>query len=183
VAQILSLAEAAERCAAWRAAGRTVVQSHGIFDLVHPGVVRHLEEARRQGDALVVTVAGDRALADGPVRPIFPEALRAENAAALAPVDLVCVVDEAAPRESLRLLRPDVFAQGQPVTAAEWRLHHHLFGASGPGLDLGATGLFETLELISSSPTLLGTFLDIYPEETREFLREIGRASCRERVS
>ena len=174
MAEILSLTEAAARCAALRAAGRTVVQSHGIFDLIHPGIVRHLEEARRQGDALVVTVAGDRALAEGPVRPVFPERLRAENAAALQPVDLVCIVDEAAPRESLRLLRPDVFAKGQPVTAAERRMHRHLFGAEGPAVDLGATGLHETLELISSSPTLLGTFLDIYPEETRHFLREFA---------
>ena len=73
VAEILTLEEAAARCAALRAAGKTVVQSHGVFDLVHPGIVRHLEEARRQGDVLVVTVAGDRALDEGPVRPIFPE--------------------------------------------------------------------------------------------------------------
>jgi cytidyltransferase-like protein len=174
VAEILTLGEAAARCAALRAAGKRVVQSHGVFDLVHPGIVRHLEEARRQGDALVVTVAGDAALAAGPVRPIFPERDRAENAAALSPVDLVCVVDEAAPRESLRLLQPDVFAKGQPVTAAERRLHRHLFGAEGPAIDLGATGIYETLELISSSPTLLGTFLDIYPDETRRFLREFA---------
>jgi bifunctional ADP-heptose synthase (sugar kinase/adenylyltransferase) len=179
---ILTLEEAAIRCETLRAAGKTVVQSHGVFDLVHPGVVRHLEEARRQGDALVVTVAGDRALDDGAVRPIFPEQLRAENAAALAPVDFVCIVDEAAPRESLRLLNPDVFAQGQPLTSAERRMHRHLFGDSGTGVDLGSTGLYETLELISSSPTLLGTFLDIYPDETRRFLHEFSRRRSFEQV-
>lgn len=182
MAEILSLEAAAARCAALRGAGKTVVQSHGVFDLVHPGIVRHLEEARRQGDALVVTVAGDRALAEGPVRPIFPERDRAESAAALTPVDLVCVVDEAAPRESLRLLQPDVFAKGQPVTAAERRMHRHLFGAEGPAIDLGATGLYETLELISSSPTLLGTFLDIYPDQTRRFLREFSTRRSYEQV-
>ena len=179
---ILTLEQAGARCAAARAAGKTVVQSHGIFDLVHPGIVRHLEEARRQGDVLVVTVAGDRALDEGPVRPIFPEQLRAENAAALTPVDLVCIVDEAAPRECLRLLQPDVFAQGQPVTSAERRMHRHLFGGSGAGVDLGAAGLYETLELISSSPTLLGTFLDIYPDETRRFLQEFSRRYSFEQV-
>lgn len=171
MAEILTLAEAAARCAELRAACRTVVLSHGVFDLVHPGIVRHLEEARRQGDVLVVTVAGDRALAAGPVRPIFSEELRAANAAALAPVDLVCVVDEAAPRETLRRLQPAILAKGQPVTEAERRMHGHLFGNDGAGLDLGATGLYETLELVSSSTTLLATFLDIYPDETRAFLR------------
>jgi bifunctional ADP-heptose synthase (sugar kinase/adenylyltransferase) len=182
MADILTLEQAVARCAALRAAGKTVVQSHGVFDLIHPGIVRHLEEARRQGDALVVTVAGDRALEAGPVRPIFPEHLRAENAAALSPVDFVCVVDETAPRESLRLLQPDVFAQGQPVTSAERRMHRHLFGGSGAGVELGATGLYETLELISSSPTLLGTFLDIYPDETRRFLEDFARRRSFEQV-
>jgi len=178
----MTLEEAGARCEALRAAGKTVVQSHGVFDLVHPGIVRHLEEARRQGDLLVVTIAGDRALDEGPVRPIFPEQLRAENAAALSPVDIVCVVDETAPRESLRVLKPDVFAQGQPVTSAERRMHRHLFGGPGTGVDLGAAGLYETLELISSSPTLLGTFLDIYPDDTRHFLQGFARGRSFEQV-
>lgn len=163
------------RCAALRAAGKTVVLSHGVFDLIHPGVVRHLEEARRQGDALVVTVASDGALESGPVRPIFPQELRAESVAVLTPVDFVCIVDEAVPNESLRRLQPAVFAQGQPLTSAERRMHQHLFGGAGGGLDLGATGLYETLELISSSSTMLSTFLDIYPDETRRFLREFSQ--------
>lgn len=179
---ILTLEEAGRRCEALRAAGKTVVQSHGVFDLVHPGIVRHVEGARRQGDALVVTVASDRALAEGPVRPIFPEQLRAENAAALSPVDFVCIVDETAPGESLRVLKPDVFAQGQPVTSAERRMHRHLFGGSDAAVDLGTAGLYETLELISSSPSLLGTFLDIYPDETRLFLQEFARRHSFEQV-
>jgi bifunctional ADP-heptose synthase (sugar kinase/adenylyltransferase) len=125
-----------------------------------------------------VTVAGDRALAAGPVRPIFPEQLRVASAAALASVDIACIVDEIAPRESLRLLRPDVFAQGQPVTSDERRLHPHLSG----GFELGTTGIYETLELVSSSSTILGTFLDIYPEQTRQFLRGFSREWTFERV-
>jgi bifunctional ADP-heptose synthase (sugar kinase/adenylyltransferase) len=179
---ILTFEEARTRSAELRAAGKTVVQSHGVFDLIHPGIVRHLEEARRQGDVLIVTVVADRALDEGPVRPIFPEQLRAENAAALSPVDFVCIVEESAPRESLRLLKPDVFAQGQPVTSAERRMHRHLFGGTGTGVDLGSTGLYETLELISSSPTLLGTFLDIYPDETRSFLRDFSQRHSFEEV-
>jgi bifunctional ADP-heptose synthase (sugar kinase/adenylyltransferase) len=172
--EILKPEELEARVAALQAAGKTVVLSHGVFDLVHPGIVRHLEEARRQGDVLVVTVVGDRALLEGPVRPIFPEDLRAENAAALGPVDFVCVVDEAAPFETIRRLKPDVFAKGQPVTAHERQMHQFLYG-SGEETDLGTTGIYETIALLSSSSTLLHTFLDIYPEETRVFLRQFAR--------
>ncbi|HWR97863.1 MAG TPA: PfkB family carbohydrate kinase [Candidatus Methanoperedens sp.] len=172
--EILTLAQAAERCAALRAAGRRVVLSHGVFDLVHPGIVRHIEEARRQGDVLVVTVAGDKALAAGPVRPIFPEALRAENAAALAQVDFVAVTEEATPFDCIRLLKPDVFARAQPASGAERQLHSFLFDGQ-EGVDLGTTSIYETIGLLTSSAALLHSFLDVYPEETRVFLQEFTR--------
>ena len=54
-----------------RAAGRTVVLCHGGFDLLHMGHVRHLEEARRGGDLLMVSVTEDRFVDKGPDRPAF----------------------------------------------------------------------------------------------------------------
>jgi cytidyltransferase-like protein len=85
-APILTLAEAADLAAAQRAAGRVVVLTHGVFDLMHPGHLRHLEAARAEGDLLIVAVSSDRAAREnkGPARPILPEAERAELLAALA---------------------------------------------------------------------------------------------------
>src|SRR6202140_5195980 len=74
-----------------RFAGKTVVQAHGSFDLLHLGHVRHLEAARRLGDVLVVTVNADRFVNKGPGRPVFNEALRAEMLAALEYVDWVAI--------------------------------------------------------------------------------------------
>lgn len=173
MAEILTLAAAAERCAALRAAGRRIVLSHGVFDLVHPGVIRHLDEARRQGDVLVVTVAGDRALDEGPARPIFPEALRAESAASLAQVDFVTIIAEATPFETVRLLKPDVLARPQAASGAERQVHQFLFDGQ-EGADLGSTSIYETIGLLTSSAALLHSFLDVYPEETRLFLREFA---------
>src|SRR6266446_2118272 len=82
--KILPLGELAEVLAAQRAAGRTVVLAHGVFDLVHPGHIRHLEAARRFGDLLVVTITPDPFVNKGPGRPFFPHSLRAEALAALA---------------------------------------------------------------------------------------------------
>ena len=52
--------------------GKTVVQSHGIFDLIHPGIIKHLDEAKEQGDILIVTVIKDEDVRRGPGRPFFP---------------------------------------------------------------------------------------------------------------
>jgi bifunctional ADP-heptose synthase (sugar kinase/adenylyltransferase) len=174
VAEILTLEALAERLERLRGEGKVVVQSHGMFDLIHPGVVRHLEDAKKQGDVLVTTVVSDRALQEGPVRPIFAEELRLENAAALGVVDFVCLVDEVSPAGSVRRLRPDVFAKGQPLTSAERQLPLDYL-PDGDGPEKLTTGIYETIDLLSSSSTIRSTFLDIYSDETRAFLKEFSR--------
>src|SRR5512140_3406723 len=89
--------------------GRRVVFTNGVFDILHPGHVRYLAEARRQGDALVVAVNSDRSVRanKGPERPINPEAERAEVIAALGVVDAAVVFDEDTPHEIIGLLQPD----------------------------------------------------------------------------
>lgn len=111
-------AAAAEWSAAHRAAGRRVVFTNGVFDLLHPGHTRYLADARAQGDALVVAVNSDRSVRaqnKGPDRPITPEAERTELLAALAVVDAVVVFDEATPYEIVSAVQPDVLVKG-----ADW---------------------------------------------------------------
>ena len=82
---MLSIAEAASWVAAQRAAGRAVVFTNGVFDLLHPGHVRYLAAARAEGDVLIVAVNSDRSVRanKGPSRPILPERERAELLRAL----------------------------------------------------------------------------------------------------
>jgi D-glycero-beta-D-manno-heptose 1-phosphate adenylyltransferase len=104
--------------AARRAAGQVIVFANGAFDLFHVGHLRYLEDARRQGDCLVVAVNDDasvRAL-KGPDRPIIPAVDRAELVAALRCVDAVVVFAEATVTPLLELLRPDVHCKGTDYT-------------------------------------------------------------------
>ncbi|MEO1008270.1 MAG: PfkB family carbohydrate kinase [Planctomycetota bacterium] len=106
-----------ESILAWRrgmrSAGRRLVQCHGCFDIVHPGHVRHLRWAREQGDALLVTLTGDRDVAKGVGRPLIPEHLRAENLAALDMVDAVHIVREPTAQAILEAVQPDVYVKGR----------------------------------------------------------------------
>lgn len=96
-----------------RAAGRTVVQCHGCFDLVHPGHVRYLMFARQLGHVLVVSLTGDATIVKGPDRPYIPQELRAENLAALEFVDWVVIDPHPTACELLQALRPDVYVKGR----------------------------------------------------------------------
>lgn len=111
----IAVAEALVR--QWRAAGRTVVFTNGVYDLLHPGHVRYLQAARALGDVLVVGVNSDRSVRaiKGPARPINPEGERAELVAALAAVDAAVVFDEDTPHAIISHLQPDVLVKG-----ADW---------------------------------------------------------------
>lgn len=113
----MTIAEAAALSARMRAEGKTVVFTNGVFDLLHPGHVRYLQQARALGDALIVGVNSDRSVRanKGPSRPINREDDRAEVLAALACVDAVVVFDADTPSELIRALLPDILVKG-----ADW---------------------------------------------------------------
>lgn len=96
-----------------RAAGKTIVQCHGCFDIVHPGHVRYLEFARAQGDLLIVTLTGDSGMAKGEDRPYIPQELRAENLAAIMFVDAVSIVPAPTAEAVLAAIKPDIYVKGK----------------------------------------------------------------------
>lgn len=93
---------------------RRIVFTNGCFDLLHPGHIRILEQARALGDVLVVGVNNDAGVsnAKGDSRPAIPESERAELLAALEAVDFVVLFGEPTPRELIRQLLPDVLVKG-----------------------------------------------------------------------
>ena len=97
-----------------RKEGKKVVFTNGCFDLIHPGHVRYLQQARALGDALIVALNSDRSVRElkGDKRPILTENERAEVMAALACVDYVTIFDEPTPREIIAALLPDVLVKG-----------------------------------------------------------------------
>src|SRR5207253_7276851 len=109
--------ELVRRRAEWRAAGKTVVLTNGCYDLLHPGHVRLLEQARSLGDVLILALNSDDSVRrlKGPSRPLLSETERAEVASALAAVDAITVFDEDTPRELIAAVLPDVLVKG-----ADW---------------------------------------------------------------
>jgi len=97
--------------------GGTVVFTNGVFDLLHPGHVRYLREARDLGDALIVGVNSDRSVRanKGPDRPINRAEERAEVVLALGFVDAAVVFDEDTPLETITRIQPDILVKG-----ADW---------------------------------------------------------------
>jgi rfaE bifunctional protein nucleotidyltransferase chain/domain len=117
--KIVSQEELIQVTAREKREGRRVVFTNGCFDLLHPGHVRCLADARALGDMLVVAVNSDRSVRGnkGPERPLVAEQDRAEVLAALASVDFVTIFDESTPRELISRVLPSVLVKG-----ADWAL-------------------------------------------------------------
>jgi D-beta-D-heptose 7-phosphate kinase/D-beta-D-heptose 1-phosphate adenosyltransferase len=114
----MTKAEAVDLVARLRATGKTIVFTNGVFDLLHPGHVRYLRQARQLGDALIVGVNSDgsvRRQNKGPERPITPEHERVEVLEALACVDGVVAFDDDTPHALIAAIQPDVLVKG-----ADW---------------------------------------------------------------
>jgi D-beta-D-heptose 7-phosphate kinase/D-beta-D-heptose 1-phosphate adenosyltransferase len=94
--------------------GKRLVFTNGCFDLLHPGHVRYLRQARELGDALVVALNSDRSVQriKGEGRPILDQQERAEVMAALESVDYVVIFDEETPCDLIASLLPDVLVKG-----------------------------------------------------------------------
>jgi rfaE bifunctional protein kinase chain/domain len=94
-----------------------VIMCHGVFDVVHPGHVRHLLYAKSKAPVLVTSITADRHITKGEHRPHVPQDLRAVNLAAFEMVDYVVIDENATPIENLQVIQPDFFAKGYEYTA------------------------------------------------------------------
>jgi len=149
VARLYTPAELLEQRSRWKQEGKTVVFTNGCFDLLHPGHIRLLEQARSFGDVLVLALNSDTGVgrSKGPSRPLLPEGERVELAAALEGVDAVTLFDEETPRDLIAALLPDVLVKG-----ADWS--HFVAGreeveaAGGKVMTLPLEPGFSTTNLI-----------------------------------
>lgn len=114
-ARILDTSDLAQRIGEWRAEGRKVVMTSGVFDLVHSGHISTLEAAAGLGDKLIVALNSDASVQrkKGPKRPINDAVERAAHMAALRCVDAVVIFDEAGeqPIELVKALRPEIYVK------------------------------------------------------------------------
>jgi rfaE bifunctional protein kinase chain/domain/rfaE bifunctional protein nucleotidyltransferase chain/domain len=169
--KVQDVARLVEVVALARSAGKRVVLCHGVFDLLHVGHIRYFEEARRQGDVLIVTVTEDAHVNKGPHRPAFTESLRAEALAALVAVDYVAVSRHATAVEVIEALRPDVYVKGSDYKNAAdditggIALEERAVVAGGGRLHHAQTETF-------SSTNLLNRFVPSFPAPVEAYLAD-----------
>ena len=126
---------------------RRIVLACGVFDLIHPGHIRHLRWAAAQGETLVVSVTADRFVNKGPDRPWFPELQRAEVVSALEMVDHVILNDAADPSGIIRTLKPYAYVKG-------WEYRRSVLPELDALIEVDAHLMFSPGDVVHSSTAL-----------------------------
>jgi rfaE bifunctional protein nucleotidyltransferase chain/domain len=172
--KIKTIAELAVILQDLRKKGKSIVHCHGVFDLLHPGHLKHFEAAKKKGDVLIVTVTRDEYVNKGPGRPIFNQYLRAESIAGIECVDFVAINEWPNAVETIKILKPNFYVKGSDYVAKEDDVTGKIYEEEEAIKSVGGS-LHLTDEISFSSTALINTFLAPYPEEAKEFFPQFKK--------
>ncbi len=148
----------------------TIVQCHGVFDLLHPGHIRHLQSAKKLGDILVVSITADRFVGKGPGRPAFTEQLRAETLSCLECVDYVVLSEHPSAVPAIQTIRPNVYSKGNEYAQKEADITGKIVAEENAVQAVGGR-LHFTDDITFSSSSLINSYMSIFTLETEEWLK------------
>lgn len=151
-----------------------VIHCHGVFDLIHPGHIRHFQAAKALGDILVVTITADQYVNKGPGRPVFSEDLRAESIAALECVDFVAINFSSNAVGLIKKFCPDVYVKGGDYADAD-KDESHGINLEREAVESVGGSIYFTEEITFSSSSLLNEYFEVYPEPAQDFLRNFRK--------
>ena len=164
-----------------KSAGKIIVHCHGVFDLLHPGHIRHIAEARGQGDILVVTITADEHVNKGPGRPVFNEALRAETMASLENVSFVVINHNPTAVEAIKSLRPDVYVKGGDYADSDDDITGKIVDEAETVDGVGGRIHFTDDIRFSSSSLINQNFIS-FPPETNQWLQQFRQQRSEKEV-
>ena len=149
--------------------GEHVVLCHGVFDLLHIGHIRHFEQAKKEGEVLIVTLTPDQHVNKGPHRPAFSQTLRAEAIAALNCVDYVAISRWPMAIDLIKLLKPSFYVKGSDYEDPEKDVTGGIALEREAVESIGGQLVF-TDDIVFSSSALINRHLPIFTKELSEYL-------------
>src|SRR5215470_14426214 len=170
--KIKTLSQLGEIASEARSRGKKIVLAHGVFDILHVGHKRHLDIGKQHGDLLIVTLTTDQHVNKGPDRPVFGEKLRAEMVAGLANVDYVGISPNPGAEHVIEIVRPHVYLKGSEYSDEEADVTGRIKTERQTVEKFGGEVLY-TEDITFSSSNLSNRVLQLYPEETAAYLKEL----------
>lgn len=161
---------------------RKIILCHGVFDLLHPGHIRHFGAAKEHGDILVVTVTPDPYVNKGPGRPVFPQELRAEVLSSLAVIDYVAINEWPTAVETIEKLKPHIYVKGSDYKDIDKDITGGISREREAVKKVGGKIVY-TEDITFSSSSLANNFLNLYSEETAAYLKNLRNRTTEDEIT
>jgi len=172
--KIKTLKEIGKILKKYKEKGEKIVHCHGVFDLLHPGHIRHFKEAKNKGDKLVVTITSDKYINKGPGRPAFNQNLRLESIASLAYVDFVSLNHSKDAISAIEHIKPDIYVKGKEYKNFSKDVTGKIVEEKKAVEKLGGK-IYFTDDIVFSSSALINKYIEPFSEEVLNFLKKIKK--------
>lgn len=154
--------------------GKKVIHCHGVFDLVHPGHIAHLSEAKNLGDILVVSITSSPYVNKGPGRPYFSDELRMKTLAALECVDYVILSEAETVIEVMDFIRPDLYVKGAEYATSANDISMNIDIEVQKVRSLGGDVYFTCGDIVFSSTKIINNSFNSMPENVVSFMKSLS---------
>jgi rfaE bifunctional protein nucleotidyltransferase chain/domain len=155
-----------------RSSGGRITLCHGVFDLLHPGHIRHLAKAKELGEILIVSITADKYVNKGPGRPAFPESLRAESLANIISVDYVVITPFQTAIEIINAVKPNNYVKGNDYVDENMDKTGNIVREREIVESHGGK-IQYTDEIVFSSSKLINKFIPSYSNEVSKWLKDL----------
>jgi rfaE bifunctional protein kinase chain/domain len=187
--KIVTLDELKDIVKDFKEKGLKVVQCNGCFDYLHFGHIKHFEDAKKQGDILIVTVTPDCFVEKGPGRPFYHQDLRLEFLAAIEHIDYVALNRWPTAIETLKLIKPNIYVRGKEVLNSnvnelkdnDKKAVSDLSDEEEALKSIGGT-LYLTDEITFSSSSMINQITSAIPDDSKEYLNEFRKKHNAEEI-
>ena len=160
---------------------KTIVQCHGVFDLLHIGHIRHFKKAKTMGDILIVSVTPDRYVNKGPGRPVFPEKLRAEAIAALDFTDYVVINEWPTAVEIIGRIKPNIYVKGSEYREKVNDITGKITDEENAVKAVGGSISF-TDDITFSSSNLINRYFPSFSDEVVDYLNRLKKKNSVDQI-
>lgn len=172
--KLISLEELQKIVSNLKTEGKKVVYCHGVFDVLHIGHIRHLEQAKKYGETLIVTITPDEYVNKGPHRPVFNQNIRMEALASLEIVDYVALNKWPTAVNTLKFLKPTFYVKGIEYSNVENDYSRGIVAEEDAIKEVGGQLKF-TDDLVFSSSALINRYMNVFTKEAENFLIELSK--------
>lgn len=170
----LDYSDLKEKIKSLRACGKVVIHCHGVFDLLHPGHIMHLQQAKAMGDILIVSLTTAKYVNKGPNRPYFNDETRLNTIAALEMVDYVVLSDFPTAIEVIKAIKPNYYVKGMEYSNIENDVTGEIKNEIDEVEKYGGQVSFTEGQVFSSTKLINNNFSS-YTVETKCYLEVLSK--------